>query len=363
MAEATTSAFARGRYAVARELGRGGMAVVYLAHDAELDRPVAVKVLDGHVANDPELVARFRREAMTAARLSHPNVVRVYDAGEDEGRLWIVMELVDGEALDRIAEREGRLEPGRAVELAVQACAGIGYAHEQGVVHRDVKPANLLVRPDGVLKVADFGIARAADATRLTAAGTILGTAAFMAPEGSRGEPVGPPADVFSLGVVIYRLLTGVLPWPVESLSDLAAVGERPARPLRELAPEVSRDVEAAVMRALARNPSYRQRNARELDADLRGRGEPDGRAQERATTAAATVPLPEARGHARRHPWRLALAALALAAIVLALLLAALEGDDEGPAPVEPVPRADDAAEQARELERWLRDHTRGRE
>jgi eukaryotic-like serine/threonine-protein kinase len=353
----TTSAFAGGRYEATRELGRGGMAVVYLAHDRELDRPVAVKVLDGHVGADPELVARFRREAMTAARLAHANVVRVYDAGEDEGRLWIVMEYVEGETLDGIAAREGRLAPDRVLELAAQACAGLGYAHEHGVVHRDVKPANLLLRPDGVLKVADFGIAQAADATRMTAVGTVLGTAAYVAPEQARGDPVGPPADVFSLGVVLYRLFTGVLPWPVESLAELASVGETPARPLRERAPDVSEATEAALMRALARNPAYRHANASELGAELAAAaaGAPD--------VAAPTTARLRRRREPSRRPWLVALAALAAAAVLVAALAVALAGRDGAAEPVriEPVPPSDDAAEQARELERWLREHAQG--
>ena len=355
---ATASAFAGGRYATARELGRGGMAVVFLAHDRELDRPVAVKVLDGHVASDPDLVARFRREALTAAGLAHPNVVQVYDAGEDEGRLWIVMEHVEGETLERVAAREGRIAPDRVLALAAQACAGLGHAHERGVVHRDVKPANLLLRPDGVLKIADFGIAQAADATRLTAAGTVVGTAAYLAPEQARGEPVGPPADVFSLGVVLYRLLTGALPWPVESLADLASVGETPARPVRELAADVPEAAEAAVMRALARNPAYRQGTATVLGAELAPAATVGGDAE---TSASPTVRLPARRRPAGR-PWLVAaVAALVLTLLVAAVLLASLSGrGGSDPPRVEPVPRSDDAAAQARDLERWLRGHTR---
>ena len=351
---ATASAFAGGRYATTRELGRGGMAVVYLAHDRELDRPVAVKVLDGHVASDPDLVARFRREALTAAGLAHPNVVQVYDAGEDEGRLWIVMEHVEGETLERVAAREGRIAPDRVLALAAQACAGLGHAHERGVVHRDVKPANLLLRPDEVLKIADFGIAQAADATRLTTAGAVLGTAAYVAPEQARGEPVGPPADVFSLGVVVYRLLTGVLPWPVQSLADLASVGETPARPVRELAADVPEAAEAAVMRALARNPAYRQATGSKLGAELApGASSVDVPV---ATSAASTVRVP-ARQRPARRPWLVA----AVSTLVLAALVASLSGrGGSDPPRVDPVPRSGDAAEQARDLERWLREHTR---
>lgn len=345
MTRAAASAFAGGRYAVERELGRGGMATVLLARDRELDRPVAVKVLDDRVAGDEELLRRFRREALTAAQLAHPNVVQVFDAGEEAGRLYIVMECVEGEGLDAVLRREGRLPPERALDLVAQACAGLGYAHGRGIVHRDVKPANLLLRRDGVLKVADFGIAYAADATRVTEVGTLMGTAAYVAPEQARGGPVGPAADVFSLGVVAYQLLTGRVPWPVESLAELASVGETPATPVRELVPEVPAAVEAVVMRCLARNPDYRPASAAEVAGELRGE-EP------------ATVRPGAAR---RRPPAALVTAAAAVAlAAVAAGLLAAVSGGDE-PAPVEPVPASSDPAGQARNLEEWLREHTRG--
>src|SRR5512132_3538058 len=172
------------------------MATVHLAHDEELDRPVALKLLPEHLAGDDAFRARFLREARLAGRLSHPNVVRVYDAGEADGRPFIVMEYVPGTSL----AEAGRLAPGRVVELGVQACAGLQHAHDAGLVHRDVKPQNLLVRGDGTLKISDFGIARAAEATQITAAGTILGTAGYLAPEQAAGEEASAAADVYGLG-------------------------------------------------------------------------------------------------------------------------------------------------------------------
>jgi len=355
-----TLTFADGRYTVERLLGRGGMAAVYLAHDRELDRTVAVKVLDERFAADDEVAGRFRREALTAARLAHPNVVAVYDTGVEDGAEYIVMEHVDGEGLDAVLVREAPLAPGRVVELAVQACAGLGYAHGQGVVHRDVKPANLLLRPDGLLKVTDFGIARSLDrATTLTQAGTILGTAAYLAPEQARGEEAGPPADVFSLGVVCYQALTGELPWPVESLGQLAAVAETPARPVRDAAPTTPPEVESAVMRALAREPGYRPQDAAAFGAELEGA--PTVRVP---SSQAETVALPPSQ---RRHTARRRTPAIAAAVLAVAILVAALaiglasRGGSNAPAQVEPVKSSPDPGAQARNLEAWIRDHTAG--
>ncbi len=196
---------AEGRYTIERELGHGGMAIVYLARDEELRRHVAIKVLAVHLAGDETFRARFLREARLAGRLSHPNVVQVYDAGETDGRPFIVMEYVPGRTLADC----GKLPAERAAELALQACAGLQHAHDAGLIHRDMKPGNLLLREDDVLKIADFGIARAAESTRQTQAGSVLGTAAYLAPEQAAGQDVTSAADVYSLGAVLYELLTG----------------------------------------------------------------------------------------------------------------------------------------------------------
>jgi serine/threonine protein kinase len=358
-----TLTFADGRYTVERLLGRGGMAAVYLAHDRELDRTVAVKVLDERFAADEEVAGRFRREALTAARLGHPNVVAVYDTGVEEGAEYIVMEHVEGEGLDDVLAREAPLAPERVIELAVQACAGLGYAHGQGVVHRDVKPANLLLRPDGLLKVTDFGIARSLDrATTLTQAGTILGTAAYLAPEQARGEEAGPPADVFSLGVVCYQALTGELPWRVESLAQLAAVAETPARPVRDLAPETPAAVESAVMHALAREPEYRPQDAAAFGAELEGAPTDVHIPSSQAETVALRAPQKRRRAARRRLP-AIAAAVLAVAAVVAALAigLASRGGGSDTPEQVGPVRSSTDPAGQARNLEAWIHDHTDG--
>ena len=340
------------------------MASVYLASDQELDRPVALKVLAEQYTADDEFAERFRREAQTAARLAHPNVVQVFDTGADEGRLYIVMEYVEGEGLDEVLARERRLAPDDVLALADQACAALQYAHEQGVIHRDVKPANLLLRRDGLLKVADFGIARAGQATQLTQVGTILGTLNYLAPEQARGEDVSPQADIYSLGAVLYELFTGEPPRRFENVAQLATLGEEAPRPVRELAPEVPADAEAAVMRSLARDPRYRPGSASELAEDLRGEARTAAVTAPLAgatSSAAATVPL---RSRAIRRPrfdWRpLALvAALVGAVVIVAFLTLRADEGEESPTPVERVQPSADPLEQARNIEEWLREHT----
>jgi eukaryotic-like serine/threonine-protein kinase len=331
-----------GRYRLERPLGHGGMASVHLAHDSELDRPVAVKLLAESLAGDVEFRKRFLREARLAARLSHPNVVAVFDAGEaDGGRPYIVMEYVDGTTL----EGRGPLPPAEAVALAVQACHGLAHAHAAGLVHRDVKPHNLLLRTDGTLKVADFGIARAAEATALTQVGSILGTAAYLAPEQAAGEEVTPAADVYSLGAVLYELLTGQPPHEPASLADLADPPEIP--PVSELAPNVPRHVEDAVMHSLARNPAYRPSSTDELARELGDQ---------------ATAPTRVAAAPNRRKRWWLAVPAAAVIGVVAAGVVFATTDDGEppprhpAPAAVRPIPPGANAQEQARNVAAWLR-------
>jgi serine/threonine protein kinase len=365
----SSDTFAGGRYVVERTLGHGGMSAVYLARDAELERPVALKVLDQALALDESFARRFRREAQIAAQLAHPNIVQIYDTGEDDRRLFIVMEYVAGEGLDRVVEREGKLEPKRVAEIGVQACAALQAAHERGVVHRDVKPANLLLRPDGVLKVVDFGIARPAQATQLTQAGTILGTLNYLAPEQAAGEDVTHAADVYSLGVVLYELYTGRPPRRFESLAQLAGAHEEPVTPVGDVSSDVPPEAEEAVMRCLARNPGYRPSSAGDVAVALAGapRAEagtlPLSREPEPRTEV--TAPLSRPTPARARMPVLTLVLGIALAAVialgVYALARESRDGDEPAPAQVDPVPQADDAAEQARRLAEWIRDHTRG--
>ncbi|MGB2710029.1 MAG: protein kinase, partial [Conexibacter sp.] len=240
-----------GRYELGRRLGIGGMSTVQLALDRRLERHVAVKLLAEHLADDPSFVSRFRREALAAARLVHPNVVQVFDFGFDEaaGRHFIVMEHVPGRSCAELLRERGQLDVGEAVEIVAQACRGLDYAHRNGVVHRDVKPGNLLVADDGGVKLADFGIAKATEQSSITQVGSVLGTAAYLAPEQARGEEAGPRADLYSLGVVAYQLLSGRLPYEATSLSELALKQQREA-PLRleDLSPAVPPELAQAVL-------------------------------------------------------------------------------------------------------------------
>jgi serine/threonine-protein kinase len=355
-----TETLAEGRYRVERVLGHGGMAVVYLARDQELLRPVAVKVLAEHLA-DESVRERFVREARLAARLSHPNVVQVYDAGESEGQPFIVMEYVRGRTLAQC----GKLPADEAVQLVLQACAGLQHAHEAGLVHRDVKPGNLLLRDDGVLKIADFGIARTAEATQLTQLGTVLGTAAYLAPEQAAGEEVSAAADIYSLGAVLYELLTGRPPYQFESLAELALKQrEGLIVPVRDLEPTVPEPVEAATMRSLAREPRFRPESAAELAHELAGATDVP---TEPLLATAVTEPL-QARTYqsilgAGAWLWVAAAAAIAALAVLLGLLRIGNGSDSSEPqrtAQISAPQRGATAAEEARNLSRWLRRHSR---
>jgi serine/threonine-protein kinase len=315
------------------------MASVYLGRDRELERPVAVKLFAESLAADDALRRRFLRESRLAARLAHPNVVNVYDAGEDGGVPFIVMEYVEGETVAELLRRRGRLEPAEAVAIVAQACAGLEHAHRAGVVHRDVKPQNLLLTPDGVVKVADFGIALAAESTRLTEAGALLGTAAYLAPEQAHDGEITPATDVYSLGVVLYELLTGRTPYAVDSVADLTK--PRPPPPVGDLPPALG----PVVARALAADPAERPASAGELARELGGA--PEG----------PTVPLVTPYRTRRRGLAVAAAAALAALGIALGVVLTTAGGTKRAPAQqVEPLPRAQNPGLQARELARWLR-------
>jgi serine/threonine protein kinase len=374
--------FASGRYRIGDVLGRGGMATVYLAQDEELERPVAIKVLAGHLADDPSFRDRFVREARLAAQLSHPNVVQIFDAGEDDGTPFIVMEYVDGHTLSDELDEVGRLDPERVVDLGVQVGAGLEHAHAAGLVHRDIKPGNLLLRgDDGTVKIADFGIARAAEATRLTQMGSVLGTAAYLAPEQALGEEVTASADIYSFGCVLYECLTGRPPYVFDTLAELAFKHQsEPICPVREIRPEVPAELEAVVMRCLARNPDYRPPSAAAIAEELQAASPEDAtRPLPQASGARAsevrTVPLqrPTASAPRRRGAGpplgRGALLAVVAALLVIAaivIVVTANTGKDDGsaggnPAPsgVEPVPQSGDPANDARDLSDWLRSNS----
>jgi serine/threonine-protein kinase len=266
------------RYELQDRLGSGGMSNVYRATDRILERTVAVKVLAEHLSDDERFVARFRREALAVAKLIHPNIVQVYDTGVDEDRHFIVMEYVEGRSGAQILQREGHLDPSATVEIGVQSCAGLDYAHRHGIIHRDVKPGNLMIVGDPAgdgkdmsVKLTDFGIARAAEQTRITQVGSVVGTAAYLAPEQVRGEEATPASDVYALGVVLYQFLTGRLPYEGASLAELAVrqQNERPLAP-RTYNDEVPETLSNAVLRALEGEPERRYVSAKQLAEGLR---------------------------------------------------------------------------------------------
>jgi tRNA A-37 threonylcarbamoyl transferase component Bud32 len=261
------------RYTILKPLGGGGMAKVFLAHDEVLGRDVALKVLREQYAEDEEFIERFRREARNAASLSHPNIVSVYDQGRSEegGAYYMAMEYVPGGTLKERISRVGALEPNAAAEVALQIADALQAAHEKGVIHRDIKPQNVLITRNGDVKVTDFGIARAASSTtRMTDTGHVLGTAGYMSPEQAKGEPVGPQSDLYSLGVVLYEMLTGNLPYEAESaLAQAIKHLNEPAPSPKEANPEVSEALDALTMKLLAKNPEERYPNARTLAEDL----------------------------------------------------------------------------------------------
>jgi len=266
-----------GRYEIGSRLGSGGMSNVYKATDRILERTVAVKILAEHLSDDERFVARFRREALAVAKLIHPNIVQVYDTGVDDGRHYIVMEYVEGRSGAQILQRQGPVEPPTAAEIGIQSCAGLDYAHRRGIIHRDVKPGNLMVigGPVGggemAVKLTDFGIARAVEQTRITQVGSVVGTAAYLAPEQVRGEEATPATDVYALGVVLYQFLTGRLPYEGSSLAELAVrqQNEKPLSP-STYDGEIPETLSAAVQRALEGDPNRRYASAGELATGLR---------------------------------------------------------------------------------------------
>jgi eukaryotic-like serine/threonine-protein kinase len=258
-----------GRYRIVRKLGAGGMADVYLAEDQELGRRVAIKILNDRHAADDSFIERFRREAKNAAGLSHPNIVSIYDRGEAEGTYYIAMEFLDGRSLKELIVGRGPAPVKVAIDYARQALAAVGFAHKHGIVHRDIKPHNVLVGPEGRLKVTDFGIARSG-ASQMTEVGSIIGTAQYLSPEQARGARVDQTSDLYSVGVVLYEMLTGQVPFTGDTPLEIAMkhLSEVPTPP-SELRPEVPHDLDLVVLRALAKDPSERYQSAEEMDTDL----------------------------------------------------------------------------------------------
>jgi eukaryotic-like serine/threonine-protein kinase len=337
-----------GRYRIVRRIGAGGMARVFLAEDVDLHRDVAIKVLHERFAEDEQFIERFSREARAAAGLNHPNIVAVYDRGQTEGSYYIAMEYLDGDTLKDVITRQGPIPAKRAIDIALQLLAALRFAHRREVIHRDVKPQNVMVLRDGRVKVADFGIARAGDSD-MTEAGSIVGTAQYLSPEQARGQHVGPESDLYSVGVVLYEMLTGRVPFNGDSAVAIAMkhVQEPPTPPSR-IEPSIPPELEAIVMRALQKDAARRYHSADEMGLDLdRVR---KGLGVSPATTAMAagdayadagrtmvSAPPPPRPGNAaaaprRTWPWIVVVALLASVAGLAAYVLLGL-GDGGGSA------------------------------
>ncbi len=315
------------RYELEELVGTGGMSSVFRAHDRLLDRKVALKILHQQYSGDDQYVERFRREARAVAALSHPNIVTVIDRGDHEGRQFIVFEYVEGDNLKRMIERRGPAPVANALELAMQIARGLSFAHQQGLVHRDVKPQNVLMNGDGRAKVTDFGIARSLDVQHgMTQTGTVLGTSDYIAPEQAQGQRVDEHTDVYSLGVVLYELLTAHVPFPGENFVAVAMrhINEPPP-PIRDQRPDVSPRVEAAVQQVMAKRPEDRFPTmtdfCRELEACL---------AELQAGEGTQVVPAPAYRSPRRLSgpsPWPVVLVIVGLLAIGAVVAYLVLDG------------------------------------
>lgn len=259
-----------GRYKISNEIATGGMGTVYVAHDERLNRPVALKVLAYNLLVDGALVERFRREARAVAALGHPNIANVFDYGEEDGRPVIAMELAPGRDLARILRATGPLEPARAARIGRQICAALAHAHAAGIVHRDIKPANVIVSDDDDVKVTDFGIARATGDEKLTATGSVMGTAHYISPEQAGGGPINAQSDIYSAGIVLYEMLTGAVPFTGDSLMAVAMRHlNETVPPPSETRPEVPAELDAVVAHATTKEPRDRYRDATEMGTAL----------------------------------------------------------------------------------------------
>ncbi|HEX8075356.1 MAG TPA: PASTA domain-containing protein [Thermoleophilaceae bacterium] len=325
MAEVAEGTVVDGRYSIRGRIGSGGMADVYLADDSHLGREVALKVLHRRFARDQQFVERFRREASAAAGLQHPNVVSVYDRGEHDGTYYIAMENLPGRTLRDVIQQEAPLDQERAIHYGLQILQAAGFAHRRGIVHRDFKPHNVIVAPDESLKVTDFGIARAG-ASEMTETGSIMGTAQYLSPEQAQGQQVDASSDLYSIGVMLYEMLAGRVPFTGDSAVSIALkhVSEMPP-PLHQLRTDVHPALEAAVMRALAKDPASRYADADEFAAALEHalaavRSGTDGGHTESWPPMPPPLPLDE-RERRRRWPW-VTLVLLLLAGGIAAAIL-----------------------------------------
>ena len=258
------------RYQIIKSIGEGGMANVYLAYDTILERNVAVKVLRGDLANDEKFVRRFQREALQASSLSHPNIVEVYDVGEDNGEYYIVMEYVEGKHLKGLLKKRGKLIIPEVVDIMIQVTSGLTVAHDSYIIHRDIKPQNIMILDNGLVKLTDFGIALAMNSTQLTQTNSVMGSVHYLPPEGASGKGATLQSDIYSLGILMYELLTGKLPFRGETAVEIALKQlKEPMPSIRKEIPDIPQSIENIILRATAKNPKNRYADAREMHDDL----------------------------------------------------------------------------------------------
>lgn len=258
------------RYQIIKSIGEGGMANVYLAYDTILERNIAVKVLRGDLANDEKFVRRFQREALQASSLSHPNIVEVYDVGEDNGEYYIVMEYVEGKHLKGLLKKRGKLTIPEVVDIMIQVTSGLTVAHDSYIIHRDIKPQNIMILDNGLVKLTDFGIALAMNSTQLTQTNSVMGSVHYLPPEGASGKGATLQSDIYSLGILMYELLTGKLPFRGETAVEIALKQlKEPMPSIRKEIPDIPQSIENIILRATAKNPKNRYADAREMHDDL----------------------------------------------------------------------------------------------
>ena len=258
------------RYAIIRTLGEGGMANVYLAYDTILDRNVAVKVLRGDLANDDKFVRRFQREALSASSLNHPNIVEMYDVGEDDGQYYIVMEYVEGKTLKQLLKKRGSLTITEVIDIMSQITDGMAHAHDSYIIHRDIKPQNIMILENGLIKITDFGIAMAMNSTQLTQTNSVMGSVHYLPPEQANGKGSTLRSDIYSMGILMYELLTGGVPYKGDNAVEIALKHlKEPLPSIRKKLPELPQSIENIILRSTAKNPQNRYKDAREMHQDI----------------------------------------------------------------------------------------------
>ena len=265
------------RYEIIKTIGEGGMANVYLANDSILERNVAIKVLRGDLSNDEKFIRRFKREALSVSNLSHPNIVEVYDVGEEEGNYYIVMEYIEGKTLKQLLQKRGALTLTEVIDIMSQLSDGLSHAHEAYIIHRDIKPQNIMIQDNGLIKITDFGIAMALNSTQLTQTNSVMGSVHYLPPEQANGKGSTIKSDIYSLGILMYELLTGVVPFKGDNAVEIALKHMKEKVPsIRKQNPTIPQSIENIVLKATAKNPKNRYDSVREMHTDLQTAMEKD---------------------------------------------------------------------------------------